>query len=181
MVRSLAVSCLAFLALAFSPAAAQATLIGDEVFCVADATTAADCDNSAVVGGGVEFEITQGDPETITVDFSGDSVSFFVVEDIDLNGGTVTFSDLNWVDNPAGELVGITNFVGSFGNGAVVSAANIATAANAFTITFPSGVILIESTFAFDLVTTDAVPLPPGIALLLAGIAGIALMRRRAV
>ncbi|MEO1276076.1 MAG: VPLPA-CTERM sorting domain-containing protein, partial [Pseudomonadota bacterium] len=71
--------------------------------------------------------------------------------------------------------------VGSFGNGAVVSAANIATAANAFTITFPSGVILIESTFAFDLVTTDAVPLPPGIALLLAGIAGIALMRRRAV
>ncbi|MEO0957745.1 MAG: hypothetical protein AAFY66_04655 [Pseudomonadota bacterium] len=180
MVRPLILPCLALLAFAFPPVTATATLIGDEVFCVADATTGADCDNSAIVGGGIEFEITQGAPETITVDFSGDSVFFFVLEDIDLNGGTVTFSSLDWVDNPAGELIGITNFTSDFNpNGEAVTAGDVVTSSNAFTITFPDGVILIDDSFGFDLVTTDAIPLPPAAALLLAGLGGFVLLRRR--
>ncbi|MEM7499739.1 MAG: VPLPA-CTERM sorting domain-containing protein [Pseudomonadota bacterium] len=177
MARFLFTPCVAFLALTLVPPAAQASLIGDTVFCVADMTTAADCDNSAVIGAGSEFDITQGDPETIAVDFFADSVRFFVEEDINLNGGTVTFSDLNWVDNPAGQLVGIANFTSS--GGVNVTAADIMTMSNGFTVTFPNDVILIDSFFEFDLVTTDAVPLPPAMLLMMAGLAGFALVARR--
>ena len=173
--------------------AANASLIGDEVGAslsqgetgnnqFARPTTTTDL-VTATVGAGVEF--TGGLSGSFTLDLS-DSSAVFAIE----NGGDLAViyapgillrvEDLDWIGEP-GMLTGLTNFGGTL----APSVSGFSTTVDSFLIEF--GQIGIgantTATLTFDLVAShgviEPVPEPATAALVLVGVAGMALRARR--
>ncbi len=116
---------ISLLSLMLAPSMASANLIGDEVTVTLDGTFDTESPQTTTVGGGVEFPFPNtgqcGSPdESFEVDLDGSSIwvniaeftGFFLYCDdqgLDVGGPlTLTFTDLDWVNEPTGIVTGIS-------------------------------------------------------------------------
>jgi hypothetical protein len=119
---------ISLLSIMLSPSMASANLIGDEVTVTLEGTFDTESPQTNTVGAGVEFPFpntgTCGSPdESFEVDIDSSSIwvniaeftgSFLYCDDQGLDVGaplTLTFTDLDWVNDPSGIVTGI-NVVG---------------------------------------------------------------------
>ena len=170
---------LAVLAMA---APAQASLLGQTITC-ADTFFTCSPASATVIEPGPEFHLTDTGFNIIEIDVGDMSVRMTVPAAVGGGGFglpfQLTLGDLIWSNDPSATITGIANL--TISNIAGLDAGDITTFANAVVIDYNDTEWQPDAFVSFDLVTTHDVPAPATLGLFLTALAGLGLMRRRAV
>ncbi|MEM8793736.1 MAG: hypothetical protein AAGE80_19130 [Pseudomonadota bacterium] len=164
---------------------ASATLIGDEVGCTAtfDIPTLVCSPSAAIVGAGSEFGLGESiSSVAIDIDVGAETIAFTALDDIDFFvGDALSFSSLNWTDDPSGILSGVT--LTAFAGVTGLEQGDISFGPDSITIDLALTDWSPGATATLSLETTDGsatvIPLPASAPLLLFTLAAAYVAKRR--